>query len=105
MERGGRFECGFQSSKEIEERAKSLVGELVEKPEAHQHNSITINLAPLVDFKHRRWLVTQALDEMTIVMALTSDQEVKSKEQFVVNLFLIYYFRHNNSRQQKITPE
>jgi phage anti-repressor protein len=83
---GHGVEMFYISSKEIEERAKSLVGELVEKPEVHQHNSITINLAPLVDFKHRRWLVTQALDEMTIVMALTSDQEVKSKEQFIDDL-------------------
>ena len=63
-----------------------IEGELVEKPEVHQHNSITINLAPLVDFKHRRWLVTQALDEMTILMALTRDQEIKSKEQFIDDL-------------------
>lgn len=71
----------------VVERIKAFEGELLPRQEALQHNSITINLAPLnVDRRHRRWLVTQALDEMTVLMQLDLDQDVKTREQFIRDL-------------------
>ena len=64
-----------------------IEGELVEKEADIQHNSITINLAPLnADKRHRRWLITQAMDEMTILMPLDLNQDVKTEEQSIRDL-------------------
>jgi len=54
--------------------------------EAVQHNSVTISLAPLVDGKHRRWLVTQALDEMTIMQSIRPDQDLRSKTEVLIDV-------------------
>jgi|GEM_PF-1965939 len=72
----------------VAERIKSVAGEIMPKQpeEAVQHNSVTISLAPLVDGKHRRWLVTQALDEMTIMQSIRPDQDLRSKTEVLSDI-------------------
>jgi KilA-N domain len=72
----------------VAERIKSVAGEIMPKQheEAVQHNSVTISLAPLVDGKHRRWLVTQALDEMTIMQSIRPDQDLRSKTEVLIDV-------------------
>ena len=71
----------------VAERIKSVAGEIMPKhAEPVQHNSVTINLAPLVDGKHRRWLVTQALDEMTIMQSIRPDQDLRSKTEVLIDV-------------------
>jgi hypothetical protein len=71
----------------VVERIKAFEGELLPRQEAPQHNSITINLAPLnADRRHRRWLVTQLMDEMTVLDSLNPDQQLKTREQFIKDL-------------------
>jgi len=72
----------------VAERIKSVAGEIMPKQpeEAVQHNSVTISLAPLVDGKFRRWLVTQALDEMTIMQSIRPDQDLRSKTEVLSDI-------------------
>ena len=71
----------------VAERIKSVAGEIMPKhAEPVQHNSVTINLAPLVDGKHRRWLVTQALDEMTIMQSIRPDLDLRSKTEVLIDV-------------------
>jgi Rha family phage regulatory protein len=72
----------------VAERIKSVAGEIMPKKteEAVQHNSVTINLAPLVDGKLRRWLVTQALDEMTVMQSIRPDQDLRSKTEVLIDV-------------------
>jgi Rha family phage regulatory protein len=73
----------------VAERIKSVAGEIMPKQheeEAVQHNSVTINLAPLVNGRHRRWLVTQALDEMTIMQSIRPDQDLRSRTEVLIDV-------------------
>ena len=71
----------------VAERIKSVAGEIMPKHEEPvQHNSVTINLAPLVNGRHRRWLVTQALDEMTIMQSIRPDQDLRSKAEVLSDI-------------------
>ena len=60
-----------------------MEGELLPK---QQHNSVTVTLAPLENRKTKRWLITQACDEMVVMMSLDDDKEVMTKEQFIKEL-------------------
>jgi len=72
----------------VAERIKSVAGEIMPKQpeEAVQHNSVTISLAPLVDGKLRRWLVTQAQDEMTFMQSIRPDQDLRSKTEVLIDV-------------------
>ncbi len=68
----------------VAERIKSVAGEIMPKHEEPvQQNSITINLAPLVDGKLRRWLVSQVAAEAGMFHPINPDQLIQSKAQFM----------------------
>ena len=51
-----------------------------------QHNSITINLAPLEHGKVRRWLVSQLATEIAMLHPLSEDQIITTKAEFIDDL-------------------
>ena len=68
----------------VAERIKSVAGEIMPKHEEPvQQNSITINLAPLVNGNLRRWLVSQVAAEAGMFHPINPDQLIQSKAQFM----------------------
>ncbi len=55
---------------------KALEGEVLPKPD------VTLSFSRLTDNRHRRWLVTQAKDEMVMFWPPTDDQEIMSWQDF-----------------------
>ena len=68
----------------VAERIKSVAGEIMPKHEEPvQQNSITINLAPLVNGNLRRWLVSQVAAEAGMFHPINPDQLIQSKAEFM----------------------
>ncbi len=57
-----------------------LEGDVMPKP---HHNSITLNLVPLETRNPKRWLITQACNEMVMMNALDDNVEVRTREQLI----------------------
>jgi prophage antirepressor-like protein len=55
-------------------------------PEDNGQHSITLNLGKISKGETKRWLVTQARDEMVMLHSLANDVEVMTREQFIRDL-------------------
>lgn len=67
----------------VEEKVRKILqSEFLPKEQA----SVTIMLAPLASGMPRRWIVSQVVDEGMMMYALTPEEEVMSKEQFIAAL-------------------